>query len=74
MCPHVSQKDSAQKLTHSTRRHVPPSSVTRLHMPGFLLLMSALGDVIIATSSADVTRQSADVIVDQDVDQTVDLR
>ena len=35
--------------------------------------MSTLGDVITAMSSADVTRQSADVIVDQDVDQTVDF-
>ena len=35
--------------------------------------MSTLGDVITAMSSVDVTRQSADVIVDQEVDQTVDF-
>ena len=56
------------------RRHAPPRSVMRLHAPGFLLLTSALGDVITTMSSADVTHQSADIIVDQDVDQTVDLR
>ena len=47
---------------------------TRFRAPGFLLLTLALGDVITAMSSIDVTHQSADVIVDQDVDQTVDLR
>ena len=83
-CRHTSPKDFAQKLTRSMRRHAPlgsvmrrhapPRSVMRLHAPGFLLLTSALGDVITTTSSADVTHQSADVIVDQDVYQTVDLR
>ena len=71
-------KDSAQKLTCSmhrhappgfvTRRHSPPHAITHLHAPSFLLLTSALGDIIIATSSAGVTCQLADVIVDQDVD------
>ena len=58
-------------------RHAPPRSVRLshvLHTLGVHLLTSALGDVITATSSADVTRQLADVIVDQDIDQTVDLR
>ena len=61
--PHMPPKYSTQKLTCSTR----------LHAPGLLLLTSALGDVITTTSSGDITRQSADIIVDQDVDQTVDL-
>ena len=58
------------------RLQAPPRTSTRRHaLPraNFLLLMSALGDVITATSSADVTHQSADVIIDQDVDQTVDF-
>ena len=56
------------------RLHALSDFPIHLHTPGVHLLMSALGDVITATSSTDVTRQSADVIVDQDVDQTVDLR
>ena len=67
---HASLKDSAQKLTRPTRCHAFPRVVTRLHMPGVHLLTSALGDVITATSSADVTRLSAGVIIDQ----TVELR
>ena len=47
---------------------------THLHTPGVHLLTSALGDIITAMSFVDVTRQLADVIVDQDVDQIVDLR
>ena len=76
--PHALPKESAQQLTHSLRRHAPPGSVMRfhtpslfvmrLHAPGFLLLTSTLGDVISVTSSADVTCQLADIIVDQDVD------
>ena len=69
-CRHVPPKDSAQKLT---RLHAPPDFPTRLHVPSVHLLTSALSDVITSTSSADITRQSADVIVDQDVDQTVDF-
>ena len=65
-----------QKILHkisrtSTRRQDPPHAPTRFHAllrARFLLLTSALGDIIIATSSAGVTRQLADVIVDQDVD------
>ena len=61
--PHASPENFAQELTHSTRLHVPPGSFTRLHAPSctptrihalsrarFLLLTSALGDAITATS------------------------
>ena len=54
-----------------TCRQAPSRTITRLHAlhaPSLLLLTSALGDVITATSSADVTRQLVDIIVDQDVD------
>ena len=61
---HAPPKDSEQKLTRSTRLHEPSRASTRHHAPGVHLLMSALGDVITATSSADVTCQSADIIVD----------
>ena len=56
------------------RLHALLDFPTRLHTPDVHLLTSALGDVITAMSSANVTRQLADVIVDQDVDQNVDLR
>ena len=56
------------------RLHALSDFPTRLHTPGVHLLTSALGDVITAMSSADATCQLADVIVDQDVDQIVDLR
>ena len=56
------------------RRHTPSDFPMRLHALGVHLLTLALCDVITATSSVDVTRQLVDVIVDQDVDQTVDLR
>ena len=71
---HAPLKDFVQKLTRSMRRHASSDFPTRLHALGVHLLTSALGDVITATSSINVTRQSVDVIVDQDVDQTVDLR
>ena len=57
-----------------THLHAPSDFTKRLYAPGVHLLTSALSDVITAMSSANVTRQSADVIVDQDVDQTIDLR
>ena len=71
---HASREDSTQELT---RRHAPPGSVTHLHAPSrarFLLLTSALGDVITATSFADVTSQSADVIVDFDLGLTFSVQ
>ena len=61
---HVPPKDSAPKLTRSTRRkpsarastrfHVSTSLFTRLHAPDLHLLTSALGDVITATSPDDI--------------------
>ena len=64
--PHAPPEDSAQEITRSTRLQAPSRA-------RFLLLTSALGDVITDTSFADVTATSStDVIVDQDVDQTVD--
>ena len=63
--PHEPPENSAQELTRSTHRQDPSRASTRRHALSrarFLLLTSALGDVITATSFADV-------IVDQDVDQ-----
>ena len=57
MCPHTLPKYSAQKLTRSSRLQALSRAVTRLHALGLLLLTLALGDVI----------------VDQEVDQTVDF-
>ena len=61
---HALPNDSAPKLMHSTRRkpsartstrfHAPTSFFTRLHTPDLHLLTSALGDVITATSPADI--------------------
>ena len=34
-CPHAPLKDSTQKLTCSTRRHMPPCASTLLHAPVF---------------------------------------
>ena len=69
--PHALPENSARDLMRSTRRHAPPRAVT---CQGPLADVSP-SDVIIATSFADVTAMSsADVIVDQDVDQTVDQR
>ena len=74
--PHAPPENSARDLTRSTRLHAPPGFFTRLHaLPRAvtrqtLLLTSALGDVITDTSSADIAATtSADVIVDQTVDQ-----
>ena len=58
-CLHASREDSTQELTRSTRRQDPSRAK-------FLLLTLALGDIITTTSFADVTSQSADVIVDFD--------
>ena len=55
-CRHTSPKDSVQKLTRSMRRHAPSDFPTRLYALGVHQLTSALGDVITATSSAEVTR------------------
>ena len=61
---HVLTKDFVQKLTRFTCRYAPLRAIRLSHALGVHLLTSALGDVITATSSVDVTRQSADVIVD----------
>ena len=57
--PHAPPENSAQDP------HALPRAVTR-QVP---LADVSPSDVITATSFADITRQSADVIVDQDVDQ-----
>ena len=73
--PHAPPEDSAQELTRSTRRQDPSCASTRRHTPPRAVTRQVpLADVITATSSADITRQSAYVIVDQDVDQIVDQR
>ena len=61
---HALPKDSAPKISHSmrlhapivfrTRRHAPTTFFRRLHAPDLHQLTSALGDVIIATSLADI--------------------
>ena len=73
--PHVPPENSAQELTRSTRRQDPSCASTRRHTPPRAVTRQVpLADVITATSSADITLQSAYVIVDQDVDQIVDQR
>ena len=68
---HAPSRAAKRFCTKAHAFHTSSGSVTHLHAPSrarFLLLTSALGDVITATSSTDVISQSADVIVDQTVD------
>ena len=80
---HVPPRATRSLGVTGTRLHTPPIYPTRRHAPTHArapLLTSALGDVIChviattsTTASADVIcRAPADVIVDQDVDLTVD--
>ena len=81
--PHAPPENSTQDLTRSTRLHTPPGSFTRLHAPLHAVTRPpravtrqvpladvSPSDVITATSLP----RHCHVIIDQDVDQTVDHR